>query len=83
MSYQKQYPYFKGQFVWIAYGNLGDAKQLAEVIEDCGKKYAFGNAKWDYLRVRKWLKNSKRWTGVVRVSRESVLGIANTKGPYA
>lgn len=71
---KRQYPYFQGQRIKVKFGGFGT--QLAEVVEDCGRKFAFGSAKWDYLRVRKYRASSNSWTGVVRVSRADVLGLA-------
>ncbi len=69
---QKLYPYQQGHQIIVKCGSRGH--QLAVVIEDCGKKYAFSSAKWDYVRVRKWNATRKKWTGTVRVAREYILG---------
>jgi len=70
---KKVYPYKKGQKIVV---RSGTGTQLAEVVEDCGHKFAFGSANWDYVRAVKYLQRSKRWTKIVRIDREDILGLA-------
>ncbi len=73
LTLTRVYPYSKGARIWVQWGTKS-GKQLAVVIEDCGYKYAFRRAKYDYVRVSKYLAQSKRWTKVVRVPRHLILG---------
>lgn len=72
-TFKTQYPYFSGQRIYVRFGGFG--KQLAEVIEDCGRKWACARARYDYVRVKKYRANSNKWTNVVRVPRTEILGL--------
>ncbi len=72
----QQYPYKVGQMIWVKYTSRPGAKQIAKVVEDCGHKYSFGSAKWDYVRVKKFRRRSNRWTSTVQVAREDIIGLA-------
>lgn len=70
---KKQYPYFRGDFIVVACGSKG--RQFAVVVEDCGMKFACGNAKWDYVRVRKYHASRNTWTSTtLQVARENIFG---------
>lgn len=68
-----QYPYFQGQIVKV---RCGIGFQFAVVVEDCGQKYAFGSAKWDYVRVRKYHRTRNTWAKtIIQVDRADVAGV--------
>ena len=80
MTYAKRYPYAANSFVaWdIASGKTA----FGIVIQDCGSKYAFGTAKYDYVRIRRFYPSTGEWTKtIVRVRRECLHGVVEGELP--
>lgn len=73
-TFSKQYPYANKQIIaWT----IADGKTaFGQVVEDCGKKFAFGTAKYDYVRVRRFHPSTGKWTKtIVRVRRDAIHGV--------